>query len=226
MDLLRLLADPGPVAKLQYFCGVEYEKPLTCDQQTQTRRDSSDSNDASHDQNGRAVSPGRRIASHGGDVDCLSSVHEGSDKETSGSRFYPLYSFSAEKAAEEYNNNLNKRASRNHLRYNSLNGTDELHVSNGYHISQANGKPYKKDIIECIPNPADVSHDDDGKMSGDSIVASTRGPAVQIKYRSLLYVARFGAFLGNELFYLTFFPFIIWNLDSLVVRQVQSTQLS
>ncbi|XP_046371182.2 sphingosine-1-phosphate phosphatase 2-like [Haliotis rufescens] len=40
-----------------------------------------------------------------------------------------------------------------------------------------------------------------------------------IKYKAIYYVAKVGAFFGDEIFYMTFFPFWLWNVDSLVGRQ-------
>ncbi|XP_029642914.1 sphingosine-1-phosphate phosphatase 2 [Octopus sinensis] len=42
----------------------------------------------------------------------------------------------------------------------------------------------------------------------------------KIQYKSLYYLFSFGAALGDELFYTTFFPFILWNLDFFVSRKV------
>jgi hypothetical protein len=40
-----------------------------------------------------------------------------------------------------------------------------------------------------------------------------------ILYRSLYFLFRFGAAMGAEPFYLIFYPFCCWNVDSVVVRQ-------
>ncbi len=37
----------------------------------------------------------------------------------------------------------------------------------------------------------------------------------RIKNRFLYYLFQFGSFLGNEEFYMLFFPFLFWNLDNL-----------
>lgn len=39
-----------------------------------------------------------------------------------------------------------------------------------------------------------------------------------IKYRFLYYLFSFSSSLGNEVFYLMFYPYCVWNLDSLVGR--------
>lgn len=41
-----------------------------------------------------------------------------------------------------------------------------------------------------------------------------------IENRFLFYLFTFGTELGNELCYITFFPFVMWNIDSLVARRI------
>ncbi|XP_071354953.1 sphingosine-1-phosphate phosphatase 1 [Trachinotus anak] len=46
------------------------------------------------------------------------------------------------------------------------------------------------------------------------------GQEFLIENRFLFYLFTFGTELGNELFYITFFPFVIWNLDAFVGRRL------
>uniref|UniRef100_A0AAV2JFI4 Phosphatidic acid phosphatase type 2/haloperoxidase domain-containing protein n=1 Tax=Knipowitschia caucasica TaxID=637954 RepID=A0AAV2JFI4_KNICA len=41
-----------------------------------------------------------------------------------------------------------------------------------------------------------------------------------IENRFLYYIFTFGTELGNELFYITFFPFVMWNIDAFVARRI------
>lgn len=41
-----------------------------------------------------------------------------------------------------------------------------------------------------------------------------------IENRFLYYLFTFGTELGNELFYITFFPFVMWNVDAFVARKI------
>lgn len=41
-----------------------------------------------------------------------------------------------------------------------------------------------------------------------------------IENRFLFYLFTFGTELGNELFYITFFPFVMWNMDAFVARRI------
>ena len=43
---------------------------------------------------------------------------------------------------------------------------------------------------------------------------------IQIQNYFLFYLFKFGASLGGEIFYLTFYPFTLWNLDSQLCRQL------
>ncbi|GAB1601248.1 sphingosine-1-phosphate phosphatase 2 [Argonauta hians] len=61
------------------------------------------------------------------------------------------------------------------------------------------------------PNPSKTT--DESKKKDDQLLYN-------IKYKSLYYLFSFGATLGDELFYTTFFPFILWNLDFFVSRKV------
>lgn len=46
------------------------------------------------------------------------------------------------------------------------------------------------------------------------------GQEFMIENRFLYYLFTFGTELGNELFYITFFPFIMWNMDAFVSRRL------
>lgn len=46
------------------------------------------------------------------------------------------------------------------------------------------------------------------------------GQEFMIENRFLYYLFTFGTELGNELFYITFFPFVTWNLDAFVSRKL------
>lgn len=53
--------------------------------------------------------------------------------------------------------------------------------------------------------------------SGENIETRTK---VEIQNYFLYYLFNFGASLGSELFYLTFYPFLLWNIDSRLCRQL------
>lgn len=236
MDFIRLLADPGPVAQLQRFCGVEYESPVTCDQHTQTRRGSSDSNHSDKEALSVPTTPERRCLDgakvEDGSID-HSIIFQQSVDRNSDDCILPARQRNVTSGnCQEQNNNLNKNTANSHLKFEdektkckSRNFTQ----TNGYHVVDQDGKYTNGSIVKCRKVPQDESSkedtDDNGSENSDSPMDSASNPAVRIKYKSLFYLARFGAFLGHELFYLTFFPFLIWNLDSLVVRQVRVSEI-
>ncbi|XP_046568395.1 sphingosine-1-phosphate phosphatase 2-like [Haliotis rubra] len=84
--------------------------------------------------------------------------------------------------------------------------------TNGFRKTEYNN--YVKSRIDN-DGPACV-YTDKGRSSRPSLVEQT--PYV-IKYKSIYYVAKVGSFFGDELFYVIFFSFWIWNVDSLVGRQ-------
>lgn len=49
---------------------------------------------------------------------------------------------------------------------------------------------------------------------------SEEEPTIRIKYKFLHFMMHFGASLGNEIFYLVFFPLVFWNIDAHLLRQV------
>ena len=54
--------------------------------------------------------------------------------------------------------------------------------------------------------------------SGDSNMETDT--KIEIKNYFLFYLFTFGASLGGEMFYLTFYPFTLWNIDSRLCRQL------
>lgn len=224
MALLRTLADPGVVARLQRFCGVEYEKPATCDQQTQTRRESSDSDSGcEHDGQPSSISS-NKTATTDSPVSTPVTVNSGNISQIA-------HRIAPENDLEEYYNNLNTAVSNTYsgdLNQNEIieRKKSSTNFPNGYHIVKCNNRaPTKNGISEYSEYLPSIKltkcTDDNNAPKTTDNPAQPTSPAVSIKYKSLLYLAYFGAFLGNEEFYLTFFPFGVWNFDSILFRQVK-----
>ncbi|KAM3594443.1 uncharacterized protein V6R79_008016 [Siganus canaliculatus] len=81
----------------------------------------------------------------------------------------------------------------------------------------------------CAPAPSLQSAEDTGgKLPGSSTLKPLRknsltgdtGQEFIIQSRFLYYLFTFGTELGNELFYITFFPFVVWNVDAFVSRRL------
>lgn len=206
-DLLQLLADPIYVAKFQRTCGVIYEKPEKIDQQTQTRAQPSDSDSSDHDEKLQDKS---QIPGHTSPV--LSLLNSSSED-------IRLDDCTVEKSSETNNNARN-----NSFRCNCVEGENtaaakirKISRKKQYTIEPTSRIFSKGGIFESgVENRKSLNINNVGGKEKHA----PPPPAFKIKYRPLLYLAYFGAFLGNEEFYLTFFPFCIWNVDFLVVRQV------
>ena len=220
-DILRVLADPIYVAKFQRACGVIYEKPEKIDQQTQTRTQPSDSDSSDHDERSQEISKGRSngctaVSSSHTDSESNSLWHQTTGKDVKTS---------------ETNNNVTKTSDNNtsngSLRCKCTDDdpaaatkTKKINRKKVYHTIEPTSRIYSKgSIFECDADTQKSTNTSNGSVAGKNNRAPSQ-PAYKIKYRPLLYLAYFGAFLGNEEFYLTFFPFCIWNVDYLIVRQV------
>lgn len=59
-----------------------------------------------------------------------------------------------------------------------------------------------------------------GKPLRKNSLTGDAGQEFIIENRFLFYLFTFGTELGNELFYITFFPFVMWNVDALVARRI------
>ena len=227
LDVIRVLADPVYVAKFQRACGVIYEKPEKIDQQTQTRAQPSDSDSSDHDERSQELPQGNKTT----DGDICNAV---SSTQSRSSSLRHRATDSGEKTYET-NNNLGKTSNNNiNSGSSKCNCSDDgiataskskkISRKKQYHTIEPTSRVYGKGSI--------FEYDADTKKSLNTCNGSADGkdkralpsPAYKIKYRPLLYLAYFGAFLGNEEFYLTFFPFCIWNVDFLVVRQVCSLE--
>ncbi|KAG9336615.1 hypothetical protein JZ751_002962 [Albula glossodonta] len=80
--------------------------------------------------------------------------------------------------------------------------------------------------VQCTPeNDADCQIEDSNLKSTvkplrkNSLTGDT-GQEFLIEKKFLYYLFTFGTELGNELFYITFFPFFMWNVDAYVCRRL------
>ena len=89
-----------------------------------------------------------------------------------------------------------QKSKQNDLKHRSTNGAANGHVGN----KLANGDA-KQTVHRC--NSKDETE-----------------TKIEIKNAFLYYLFSFGASLGGEMFYLTFYPFTLWNIDSRLCRQL------
>nr|XP_046269708.1 sphingosine-1-phosphate phosphatase 1 [Scatophagus argus]XP_046269709.1 sphingosine-1-phosphate phosphatase 1 [Scatophagus argus] len=66
----------------------------------------------------------------------------------------------------------------------------------------------------CPPGSSTLKPLRKNSLTGDA------GQEFMIDNRFLYYLFTFGTELGNELFYITFFPFLMWNVDAFVSRRL------
>ncbi|XP_075057962.1 sphingosine-1-phosphate phosphatase 2 isoform X3 [Mixophyes fleayi] len=57
-------------------------------------------------------------------------------------------------------------------------------------------------------------------MAPDEVCFKEQARKYEVQNYSLYYLFRFAAALGQEVFYITFLPFIFWNLDSFIARRM------
>lgn len=68
---------------------------------------------------------------------------------------------------------------------------------------------------EGVPPFTSDDSDSDSQFKGHNPYKITPH---RVKNKLLFYAFKFAAFFGDEAFYLTFFPFVLWNVDSNVMR--------
>jgi len=77
-----------------------------------------------------------------------------------------------------------------------------------------NGFPVVKNrVSSALVDSKDVT-------SSSSLNTEPQSVDYDVRNRFLYYLFHFGANLGNEIFYMTFFPFWFWNIDGCVGRQL------
>ena len=74
-------------------------------------------------------------------------------------------------------------------------------------------------VNDSVENDKKSMEVNDHKTNGDKDEEKTK-TIIQIQNYFLFYLFSFGASLGGEMFYLTFYPFTLWNIDSRLCRQI------
>jgi hypothetical protein len=84
----------------------------------------------------------------------------------------------------------------------------------------------RKGLQECVPEL--INNNNIGNGHGDSERSLVRTPRLEIDriwphltvfQKVLFYVLTFASSLGNEVFFFMFFPYVAWNMDSVVFRR-------
>ena len=74
-------------------------------------------------------------------------------------------------------------------------------------------------VNDSVENDKKSMEVNDHKTNSDKDEEKTK-TIIQIQNYFLFYLFSFGASLGGEMFYLTFYPFTLWNIDSRLCRQI------
>lgn len=95
-------------------------------------------------------------------------------------------------------------------------------ASGGASVPQVNGMPGD---IATRPDCAPAASDDDSdtaiaKPLRKNSLTGDVGQEFLIHNNFLFYLFTFGTELGNEMFFIIFFPFLFWNIDALVSRRL------
>lgn len=77
---------------------------------------------------------------------------------------------------------------------------------------------YKNGLTKVHNSSNGVKHVSESNGGVDKEPSASE--SYEIRNNFLFYLFNFGANLGNEIFYITFFPFCLWNIDSLLARKV------
>jgi len=100
-------------------------------------------------------------------------------------------------------------------------------VRNGASVDDGRRVPCNSSVSEDIKNGYDprlkhraATTDSVENVTATPSTTACHSPDYQVTNRFLYYLFHFGANLGNEIFYMTFFPFWFWNIDGCVGRQL------
>lgn len=130
-----------------------------------------------------------------------------------------------------------KAATREHLHNNgaspvtgdSSESSAGLGAGDGQHVRTVRGVRDRKHDPEtsCLNGAAGGGPQEPGPPRGSTVkplrknsLTGDAGQEFVIQNRFLFYLFTFGTELGNETFYITFFPFVMWNLDAFISRRL------
>lgn len=201
LKLWHYLQDPHHVARFQQLCGVRGTfsgNPTDCTEAKQPRLPSKGTygNGVLNGGEGETSDHLRQRKSISTDSCC------GADEP--GSDCSPRETVDTKAAGEK---------PRGHERYNNSNPeeTTGASESNG-NVTGLDDMLEGRDDLSCPASTVKPLRKN--SLTGDV------GQEFLIENKFLFYLFTFGTELGNELFYITFFPFVIWNVDPLVSRRL------
>ncbi|XP_037342053.2 sphingosine-1-phosphate phosphatase 1 [Pungitius pungitius] len=204
VDLYHYLQDPHLVARFQHFCGVRETRTVT------STAAAGKGADRTHEHNNGTC---RRRVTGGDDSECLAAIGagEGEKVQTAALEGVGKRVVSSNVAANR------GEESENPPRNGAL-------VSAVTAVGEAGRKGRSAPAAGARTDPSG----NDKEPGSSSTVKPLRknsltgdaGQEFLIQNRFLYYAFTFGTELGNELFYITFFPFVTWNVDAFVSRRL------
>lgn len=211
VELYHYLQDPHLVARFQRFCGVHGTFSRTVCGGGITSSGGGAEADRTHSQNNGACH--HHIAAGGNESEKLAGIGAGEGEKVqtaaAGVRKRVIDSNMARKRGEESENPPQNGA----VVSGATAGGETFGAgSNGRSLP---GEPEEKGSeVPGRPGSSTVKPLRKNSLTGDA------GQEFLIGNRFLYYMFTFGTELGNELFYITFFPFVIWNMDAFVGRRL------
>lgn len=207
LKLWNYLQDPHHVARFQQVCGVKGTfsgNPTDCTEAKQARLPSKGAYG-----NGVLNGEGKGEASdHLRQRKCISTDSCcGADESSSDSLL-----------RETVETKATGEKSRGHNRYNNSNSDGGLPEETGG-VSESNGNATGLDDLSEVTDDLSCPVSTVKPLRKNSLTGDA-GQEFLIENKFLFYLFTFGTELGNELFYITFFPFVIWNVDPLVSRRL------
>lgn len=205
VDLYRYLRDPRLVARFQRFCGVHGTFSRTGGSGKEADRTHSHNNGACH----------HRVTAAGNESETPAGIGAGE-----GERVQTAAGVPRKRVADSDVVSNRGEESVNPPRNGALvsaatAGGEALCVgSNGRSGGVVGGGARADSSGEKGGDVSTVKPLRKNSLTGDA------GQEFLIGNRLLYYMFTFGTELGNELFYITFFPFVIWNVDAFVGRRL------
>ncbi|XP_026157970.1 sphingosine-1-phosphate phosphatase 1 [Mastacembelus armatus] len=215
IELFRYLQDPHLVSRFQQICGVRgtFSRPVCSGSSKEEDRTHSHNNGACHRQSTGENERENPAAIGAGEGEKVQTT-------TAGARKRIMESTVVKEHGEESENLLQNGA----VVAAATTGGETLRVgSNG----RSGTGPDFSGGTESGERGTEPGSDVSGAQRSSTVKPLRRnsltgevGQEFLIENRFLYYLFTFGTELGNEFFYITFFPFVIWNVDAFVGRRL------
>uniref|UniRef100_A0A1A7XKT7 Sphingosine-1-phosphate phosphatase 1 n=1 Tax=Iconisemion striatum TaxID=60296 RepID=A0A1A7XKT7_9TELE len=214
---IRYLQDPNLVARFQHICGVRgtFSRPVCADSSTHTSRGSCKTANRTHSHNngafhhhisgeaesesltgaGESIQPRKRIR------DVTSNLKHDTENASQNGAAVSVTTAGGDAVGEDRSTKGSSAPARL--------GHGAVRPGSG-----SEGAAQDESEVPGSSQGSTVKPLRRNSLTGDA------GQEFVIENRFLYYLFTFGTELGNEFFYITFFPFIIWNIEAFVGRRL------